>query len=84
MRFNNLVAKRRKINDRVAPILEALRLNDVICLSRSEKVAEFAQCVQCSLPSEVVKTVKLHTESERLNLETFPISKVPLSRPARV
>ena len=36
----------------------------------------------CSLTSELVKTiVKLHTESERLNLETFPISKVPLSRP---
>ena len=45
-RFENLVAKRRKINDRVVPILVAIRnWNDVICLSRSEKVAEFAQCV---------------------------------------
>ena len=42
-RFENLVAKRRKINDRVVPILVAVRnWNDVICLSRSEKVAEFA------------------------------------------
>ena len=32
-RFKNLVAKRRKINDRVAPILVAIRnWNDVICL----------------------------------------------------
>ena len=38
-----LVAKRRKINDRVVPILVALgNWNDVICLSRS---SEFAQCV---------------------------------------
>ena len=45
-RFENLVAKRRKINDRVVPILVAIRnWNDVIWLSRSEKVAEFAQCV---------------------------------------
>ena len=45
-RFKNLVAKRRKINDRVVPILVAIRnWNDVIWLSRSEKVAEFAQCV---------------------------------------
>ena len=45
-RFENLVAKRRKINDRVVPILVAERnWNDVICLSRSEKVAEFARCV---------------------------------------
>ena len=30
----------------VAPILVAIRnWNDVMCLSRSEKVAEFAQCV---------------------------------------
>ena len=37
---------RRKINDRVVPILVAIRnWNDVIWLSRSEKVAEFAQCV---------------------------------------
>ena len=44
--FEDLVAKRRKINDRVVPILVAVRnWNDVICLSRSEKVAEFAQCV---------------------------------------
>ena len=45
MRFENLVAKRQKINDRVAPILVAIRIDDVICLSSSEKVAEFAQCV---------------------------------------
>ena len=33
-------------NDRVVPILVAIRnWNDVIWLSRSEKVAEFAQCV---------------------------------------
>ena len=40
-RFENLVAKRWKINDRVVPILSvAIRhWNDVICLSRSEKVA---------------------------------------------
>ena len=45
-RFENLAANRRKINDRVVPILVAIRnLNDVIWLSRSEKVAEFAQCV---------------------------------------
>ena len=45
-RFENLAAKRRKINDRVVPILVAIRnWNDVIWLSRSEKVAEFAQCV---------------------------------------
>ena len=46
-RFENLVAKRRKINDRIVPILVAIRnWKDVICLSRSEKVAEFAhQCV---------------------------------------
>ena len=45
-RFENLVAKRWKINDRVVPILVAIRnWNDVIWLSRSEKVAEFAQCV---------------------------------------
>ena len=32
-RFENLVAKRRKINDRVVPILVAIRnWNDVICL----------------------------------------------------
>ena len=37
------VAKQRKINDRVGPILVAIRnWNDVICRSRSEKVAEFA------------------------------------------
>ena len=42
-RFENLVAKQRKVNDRVGPILVAIRnWNDVICLSRSEKVAEFA------------------------------------------
>ena len=42
-RFENLVAKGRKINDRVVPgpILVAIRN----WLSRSEKVAEFAQCV---------------------------------------
>ena len=45
-RFKNLAAKQRKINDRVVPILVAIRnWNDVIWLSRSEKVAEFAQCV---------------------------------------
>ena len=45
-RFENLVAKRWKINDRVVLILVAVRnWNDVICLSRSEKVAEFARCV---------------------------------------
>ena len=45
-RFEDLVAKRRIINDRVVPILVALRnWNDVICLPSSEKVAEFAQCV---------------------------------------
>ena len=43
----------------------------------SKKVAELAQCV-------APRRLKLHTESERLNLETFPISKVPLSRPANV
>ena len=44
--FENLVAKGQKINDRVGPILVAIRnWNDVICLSRSEKVTEFAQCV---------------------------------------
>ena len=37
-RFENLVAIRREINDRVVPILVAIRnWNDVICLSRSEK-----------------------------------------------
>ena len=42
-----------KINDRVVPILIAIRnWNGVICLSRSEEVA-----VCCSLPSEVDKTV---------------------------
>ena len=40
--------------------------------------------VCCFLPSEVVKTVSNYTESERLNLETFTISKVPLSRPANI
>ena len=46
MRFENLVAKWLKINNSVVPILVAIRnWNDVICLSRSEKVAEFAQCV---------------------------------------
>ena len=45
-RFENLAAKRRKINDRVVPILVAIRnWNDVIWLSRSDEVAEFAQCV---------------------------------------
>ena len=48
--FENLVAKGRKINDRVVPILVAIRnWNDVIWLSRSEKVAEFAQCVAPSV-----------------------------------
>ena len=54
-RFENLVAKRRKINDRVVPILVAVRnWNDVICLSRSEKVAEFGPLC-CSLTSEVTR-----------------------------
>ena len=45
-RFENLATKRRKINDRVVPILVAKHnWNDVICLSRPKKVAEFAQCV---------------------------------------
>ena len=35
-----------ELNDMVVPILVAVRiLNDIICLSRSEKVAEFAWCV---------------------------------------
>ena len=55
-RFENLVAKRRKINDRVVPILVAVRnWNDVICLSRSEKVAEFGPL--CRSLTEVDKTV---------------------------
>ena len=59
-RFENLAAKRWKINDRVVPILVAIRnWNDVIWLSRSEKVAEFAQCV------EVVKTVSNYTQKVR-------------------
>ena len=46
LRFENLAAKRQKINDRVVLILVAIRnWNDVIWLSRSEKVAELAQCV---------------------------------------
>ena len=45
-RFENLVSKRRKINDRVVPIVVTIRnWNAVIWLSRSEKVADFAQCV---------------------------------------
>ena len=45
-RFENLAAKRWKINNRVVPILVSIRnWSDVIWLSRSEKVAEFAQCV---------------------------------------
>ena len=61
-RFDNLVAKWRKINDRVVPILVAIRnWNDVICLSRSEKVAEFAQCVA----PEVIKTVSNYTQKVR-------------------
>ena len=45
-RFENLATKRREIIDRVVPILVAIRnWNHVICTSRSEKVAEFAQCV---------------------------------------
>ena len=44
-RFENLVSKRWKINDKVVPILVAIRnWNDVIWLSRTEKVADFAQC----------------------------------------
>ena len=46
-RFENLVAKGRKINDRVTPILEAyvIEMTSYACQDRSEKVAEFAQCV---------------------------------------
>ena len=44
--FENLVAKRRKINDRVVPILVAILIGMTsYALSRSEKVAEFARCV---------------------------------------
>ena len=50
-------------------------------VSRSEKVAEFAQCVvPCRLM--LTRLYDLNTQSERLNLETFSISKIPLSRPA--
>ena len=45
-RFEDLVAKRWKINDRVVPILVAILIGMTsYALSRSEKVAEFARCV---------------------------------------
>ena len=42
------------------------------------------QPVCCSLTSEVVKTVSNYTQKVEVNLETFTISKVPLSRPATI
>ena len=58
----------RKINERVTPILVAYIINDVICLSRSEKVAEFGclpSVLLLSLPSKVVKTMSNYTQKVR-------------------
>ena len=61
-RFEKLIAKQRKINDRVVPILVAIHnWNDVICLSRS---AAFPQCVvPCHL--KTVKKVVIYTQKVR-------------------
>ena len=63
-RFENLVAKQLKINDRDVPILVAIRnWNDIIARQELRKSLSLPRC--CSLTSEVVKTVSNYTQKVR-------------------
>ena len=88
-RFENLVTKRRKINDReindrVGPILVAIRnWNDVIACQDSRKSPSLPGVLFLAVWSwqDCVKSRDFPTQSERLKLEAFAVSKVPLSKP---
>ena len=65
-RFENLVAKRRKINDRVVPISVAIRnWNDVIACQDPRKSLVCPVCCSSTSEFEVVKTVSNYTQKVR-------------------